>query len=84
VRNAGRDVEEITGLHQDVVLQPLAIPGVDFAGEHVDRGLMVLVEMGLGGGARRHGEHMHADGPGTNGLGRDAFEVAKPLFSGIC
>ena len=61
MRHAGRDVEEVAGLDEDMVLELVAVPGIDLAGEHVDRGLMAFMHMRLGAAAGRQRQKMHAD-----------------------
>ena len=65
------------------MFQSVAVPGVDLAGEHVDRRLVRFVQMCLGSRAGRQGEQVHADALGADALGGDTFEIAQPLFSVI-
>jgi hypothetical protein len=41
VRDAGGDVQQLTGARDEVLAQPLAVPHSGFPGEHIDRRLMV-------------------------------------------
>ena len=83
MRHAGRNVEEVAGLDDDVMLQPVAIPGVDLAGEHVDRRFVAFVQMRLGAGAGRHRQHVHADAGGTDRFGGYAGEIGQSLLAFI-
>ena len=42
-----------------------------------------LVQMGPGARAGRHGEKVHADAGGADGLGGDAGEIAQPLLAPV-
>ena len=46
VRRVGRDVDEVAGARDDVVLEALAVPGARFAAQHVDRRLVRDVLVG--------------------------------------
>jgi hypothetical protein len=51
--------------------------------QHVNRGLVALVIMGLGFGARRHDQKVHADSLGAGAFGGYAREVVEALLAVI-
>ena len=81
MRHVGGDVEHLAGLDDDVAFQPLAEPGLGFAGHHVDRGLVVLMLVGAGATAGRDGQQDHAEPGCANRLCRDALDEGEALLA---
>jgi len=81
VWHVGRDIEEIAGPHDRVVLKTLAVPDVRGAAQRVDRSLMGRVLMHKGAAAGRNREKLHVDCLRANRLRRNADSVLQTLFA---
>src|SRR5215207_79607 len=81
VRDARRDVDVVAGAGDLMVTQVLAVPEVDLATHHVYRRLVLLVEVRLRLGSRRHADYPEPNGPRADGFGADATRVERPLLA---
>ncbi len=76
-----RDVEEVSGAKQDVLLELIAVPHAANSAEHVDRAFVGGVFVGFRAATRRDGEELHVDGLRTYGLGGDGWGVHQALLA---
>ncbi len=81
MRHVGRDVEEVRGAEQDVLLELIAIPHAASTAEHIDGGFVRGVFVGFGTATRRDGEELHVDGLSTYGLGGDGGGIHETLLT---
>ena len=81
MRHVCRDIEEVRGAEQDVLLQLIAVPHATDSTEHVDGALVRGVFVGFGAATRRDGQHLHVDGLRTDGLRGDSGGVHEALLA---
>jgi hypothetical protein len=81
VGHVRRDVEEVCGPEQDVVLELMAVPHGAYSAEHVDRALVGCVLVGFGSAAGRDGKQLHVDGLGANRFRGDGRGIHEALFA---
>lgn len=68
VGDTGGNVNKVSGLDTVLEFKVGAVEKFGDALQHVNRGFVGLMIVGLGGSAGRHHQHVHADGFGICGL----------------
>jgi len=81
--NTGGDVDQITGIGFHLVFKGMAPVHDRRPLDHIDRGLVLGMKMGLGPATRRNAQHVHANGSGAGCLARDPLKIIEPLLAGI-
>src|SRR5580704_3276990 len=81
MRRVGRYVEEIAGVHHDVVRELFPIPHAGHTAEGVNGGFVSGVLMRLGSRPGRDGHDLKMNAAGPCGLGGDAGRVPKGLLA---
>jgi hypothetical protein len=83
VRDTGRHEEEVAGTRDGVPLEPLAIPHDDLALEHVERRLVLAVQVRRSAPARRDSDKLEAQPPSARRLSGDSDEVVESRRSSL-
>src|SRR5215204_2399343 len=82
--NSSGNVDIVTCLHRQIIGQVIAKPHLGLAAENVDRGLVILVQVGVSSRARRDGHHVHADTSCAYGFRGDSSKVVETLLPMKC
>lgn len=79
MRHTSRNVEQVAGMYDDMMLQSVPIPGVGRSGQDVDHRFMSLMQVRPGTPPWRDRKEVHADAGRPYRLRRNALNIIETL-----